>query len=166
MRLPTAANALKNFVGELHALESAGPTALRFGEAKNADDETKYHSFALHDHWISFSNIYEQMDFPCVYMEGYLLKLTRSGMFNKLNLNRRWFVLKGRFLTYFKSHLHTKPQKDRCVDLRGCIVTPINKHPKGEFVFEVASKTHKFLLFATDQKEMSKWMIALRAAVV
>eukprot|EP00475_Leptophrys_vorax_P007162 TRINITY_DN1453_c0_g1_i1.p1 TRINITY_DN1453_c0_g1~~TRINITY_DN1453_c0_g1_i1.p1 ORF type:complete len:713 (-),score=194.29 TRINITY_DN1453_c0_g1_i1:2375-4423(-) len=166
MRLPGQANALSNFVADLRVLEVSGSSVSRFGEAKSPDDESKYHSFALHDTFIAYSNIYEKMDFPCVYMEGYLFKLTRTGMFNKLNLNRRWFVLKGRFLTYFKSHIHTKPQKDRCVDLKGCVVSPINKHPKGEFAFEVASKTHKFLLFANDQKEMYKWLIALRAAVV
>jgi hypothetical protein len=162
-----ASQVIANFVLDSKALEAHGPNAVRISELKIADDDSKYHSFDLNDFNTAYSTIYEQMDFPCVYMEGYLFKLSKTGMFGKLNLIRRWFVLKGRFLTYFKSHMHSKPTKDRCVDVRGCIITPLAKHPKGDYVFEIsnASGDHKFLLFAPDQKEMYKWLIALKAAV-
>lgn len=48
-------------------------------------------------------------------------------------------MLKGQFLTYFKSPFHSKPQKDKCINLYNKNIRSINDHEKGNFAFEIFS---------------------------
>ncbi|SPQ93008.1 PH domain-containing protein [Plasmodiophora brassicae] len=112
-----------------------------------------------------FSKVHTLLEFPCIYIEGYLLKLSRGGLFGRQVLNQRWFVLKGRFLTYFKTADQTKPQKDRCISLRGSTVSAVDEHPKGQFAFSIHTNKEHYLLFATSAEERERWVDALRSAV-
>jgi hypothetical protein len=156
---------LDKFINEKRALEY-GVLDLSREDRKVADEEFKYDSFQLNDFKYLFSTVYEQLSFPCVCMEGYLSKLSKATLFGGRQLNKRWFILKGRFLTYFKSHLHSKPQKDRVADVLGWKVVTITNHSKGSFAFELSGPGAAYLLFADDGKELSQWLIALRAAVL
>lgn len=155
---------LGNLVANLRKVEDTGIQGLGMPAPKTAEDDYKYQSFKLDDLNISYSSIYDQIEFPCPYMEGYLFKLSKAGIFSKPNLQRKWFVMKGRFLTYFKNHEHTRPQKDRCIDLKGCQIATLKRHPKGEFGIEISNSLYKFLIFAPDQTEFLKWVVALKAA--
>lgn len=76
-----------------------------------------------------------------VSMQGYLCKMTASkwnsrGTLDKIQ--RRWFVLRGRFMTYLKTNAHPSPKGDKCVDLQGFRVNPV-LHAKSKFAFELIS---------------------------
>lgn len=88
---------------------------------------------------IKYSDIEKYQSFPCIYMRGYLLKsrqalkfysktLNKSSLSNLFgsNLTRRYFILNGSFLTYFKSHTVLKPSHDESLDIRQCQIEEIN----------------------------------------
>jgi hypothetical protein len=124
---------------------------------------------------IRYSELMEYQEFPCVYMEGYLMKSrapsrifkrrNSAGFFG--NLHRRFFVLQGHFLTYFKSHQQKKPTKDVSVDMRGRRVTLLKNHEFGPFAFQVDSVKDSgplYLLFASNAAVRDAWIRVLTAA--
>jgi len=124
---------------------------------------------------VKYSKLFQYQQFPCLYMEGYLLKARRSSSFFKRNsstglfgnLHRRFFVLQGAFLTYFKSHRNNTPSKDLSVDMHGRTITRIDKHKFGKFGFEISEKDSDvclYLLFASNADERNVWVQVLNAA--
>lgn len=124
---------------------------------------------------VPYSKLFQHQQFPCLYMEGYLLKARKpGGLFKRHNstgifgnLHRRFFVLQGSFLTYFKSHRNSKPPKDLSVDMRGRTITRIDKHKFGKFGFEISelgSDVCLYLLFASNAEERNVWVQVLNAA--
>ena len=53
-------------------------------------------------------------------------------------IQRRWFVLRGNYMTYYKTNLHTQPKSDKCVNLIGYKVNPVI-HAKSKYAFELIS---------------------------
>merc|ERR1712087_83978 len=53
-------------------------------------------------------------------------------------IQRRWFVLKGNYMTYFKTNVHAEPKSDKCVDLTDFKINPV-AHPRSKFAFELIS---------------------------
>eukprot|EP01083_Nonionella_stella_P075534 205393_1 len=104
----------------------------------HADSSAKENSIRYSNFASIYSEAMESLECPCLFMEGWLFKMGRTGsIFSRPQLHRRWFVLKGQFFTYFKSHLHAKPQKDKCLDLRKAIIRPMAGHSKGKFAIEI-----------------------------
>jgi hypothetical protein len=163
--------------------------------------------------FIKFSEINDYQSFPCVYMEGYLLKsrqavkffakgkkpligtsLNLSGNLFGAALHRRFFVLQGHFLTYFKSHAYKKPTRDEAMDLRRCWIEELEDQDFVQFGFgfeirmrtttglrvntnssssNVGSSSNNapantteplFVLFASDEKQRRAWINVLRLA--
>ena len=116
----------------------------------------------------------QHQQFPCLYMEGYLLKARRKGIFKRRGatglfgtLHRRFFVLQGSFLTYFKSHRNSKPSRDLSADMRGRTITKLDKHEFGKYGFQVSelgSSECMYLLFASNADERNVWVQVLQAA--
>jgi len=116
---------------------------------------------------------------PCIFMQGYLCKVNGSSsgwIQRKERLQSRWFVLKGKYLTYFKSHLKYAPSSDRCLDLTDYVINPCS-HELGEFGIELISPRKpdsnlrkRFVLLCTykDQplaeKRRDNWVKALKFA--
>jgi len=117
---------------------------------------------------------------PCIFMQGYLCKVNGSSngsLFQKKErLQSRWFVLKGKYLTYFKSHLKYAPSSDRCLDLTDYVIQAC-RHELGEFGIELISPRKpdsnlrkRFVLLCTykDQplaeKRRDNWVKALKIA--
>ena len=123
---------------------------------------------------VRYSKLFQYQQFPCLYMEGYLLKARKRGFFTRRNstgmfgnLHRRFFVLQGAFLTYFKSHRNSTPSQDISVDLRGRTITQVDKHKFGKYGFEISevdSKECFYLLFASNADERNVWVQVLVAA--
>jgi len=121
---------------------------------------------------IKFSELSEYQDFPCLYMEGYLMKSRQpsrvfkrrnsSGFFG--NLHRRWFVLQGHFLTYFKSQTDKKPSKDLCIDMRNRRVIIHRNHEFGPWCIQVNTLGDQclYLLFASNEAVYETWIRALQ----
>lgn len=166
LRMPKINTNISRLIADKLTLEHGGVSAIELSETKVRSENDKYDSFSLNEFDSRFSMIYETLEFPCVYMEGYLFKLSKSGLFAKHNLMRKFFVLKGRYLTFFKTHVHTKPSKDRCMDVGGANIAQLESHDKGQFCFEIRKGKRQFILFAPDQKSLYQWLIALKAAVV
>jgi len=84
------------------------------------------------------------LDDASISMQGYLCKMTASKWNNKGTLDkiqRRWFVLKGNYMTYFKTNIHNRyngPKSDKCVNLMNYKINPV-VHPKSKFAFELIS---------------------------
>ena len=123
--------------------------------------------------FVPYSRLFQYQQFPCLYMEGYLLKARKPGGFFKRasgifgNVHRRFFILQGSFLTYFKSHRHNKPSKDLSVDMRGRRITRLDTHKFGKYGFEISERggdTSLFLLFASSSEERNVWVQVLNAA--
>jgi len=123
---------------------------------------------------VAFSSLLEYQQFPCVYMEGYLMKARAPGLLRRRNslgffgnLSRRFFVLQGAFLTYFKSHRDKKPSKDFSIDMRGRHVIAVDHHKYGTHGFQIDNHRTKeclFLLFASDAKVRDVWLDVLQRA--
>jgi len=124
---------------------------------------------------VAYSTLLEYQQFPCMYMEGYLMKAKAPGLLRRRNslgffgnLSRRFFVLQGAFLTYFKSHRDKKPTKDFSIDMRGRHVFPVDNHKYGfHYGFQIDNYTNEclFLLFTNDGKIRDVWLdVLLRAA--
>ena len=107
--------------------------------------------------------------FPCIIMQGYLMKSRApsklfkrrgsSGFFG--NLHRRFFLLQGNFLTYFKTHDYTKPTRDESVDLRTCVSMRIKNHEFAHFAMSLNSRdkgTIVYLLFASNETVRDIWL--------
>eukprot|EP00485_Elphidium_margaritaceum_P001101 CAMPEP_0202697630 /NCGR_PEP_ID=MMETSP1385-20130828/10948_1 /ASSEMBLY_ACC=CAM_ASM_000861 /TAXON_ID=933848 /ORGANISM="Elphidium margaritaceum" /LENGTH=813 /DNA_ID=CAMNT_0049354131 /DNA_START=32 /DNA_END=2473 /DNA_ORIENTATION=- len=74
-------------------------------------------------------------------MQGYLCKMTASKFNSRGTLDkiqRRWFVLRGNYMTYYKTNLHTQPKSDKCVNVLGFKVNPVI-HAKSKYAFELIS---------------------------
>ena len=89
----------------------------------------------------SWKNALNSLTDASISMQGYLCKMTASkwnsrGTLDKIQ--RRWFVLRGNYMTYYKTNLHTQPKSDKCVDLTGYKVNPV-VHSKSEYAFELIS---------------------------
>jgi hypothetical protein len=145
-------------------------------------------------------------------MEGYLLKsrqavkflakgkkpaigtsLNLSGNLFGAALHRRFFVLQGHFLTYFKSHAYKKPTRDEAMDLRRCWIDELEDQDFVQFGFgfEIRIRTTTglranamnsntlstggstvtaptteplFVLFASDEKQRRSWINVLKLA--
>jgi hypothetical protein len=123
---------------------------------------------------IRYSELLDYQEFPCIYMEGYLMKSRApsklfkrrksSGFFG--NLHRRFFVLQGSFLTYFKSHQYKKPSKDISIDMRGRQVVLLKNHEFGPFAFQINSFNNSclYLLFASNAHVRDTWVKVLSDA--
>eukprot|EP00474_Spongospora_subterranea_P010410 CRZ10868.1 hypothetical protein [Spongospora subterranea] len=134
-------------------------------DSSTSRGQDRFRSFSFSQMNEVFSKIYTLLEFPCVYIEGYLMKLSRAGLFGRQVLNQRWFVLKGCYLTYYKSADHSKPQKDRCMNVRGLSLAAIDDHPKGEFAFTITCRQEQYILFAANSEERNRWMASLQASV-
>ncbi len=89
----------------------------------------------------SWKNAINSLTDASISMQGYLCKMTASkwnsrGTLDKIQ--RRWFVLRGNYMTYYKTNLHTQPKSDKCVNLLNYKVNPI-KHEKSPYAFELIS---------------------------
>jgi hypothetical protein len=125
---------------------------------------------------IKHSELLEYQLFPCLSMAGYLNKSRApSKLFQRKgstgffgNLHRRFFVLQGHFLTYFKSHHDPKPSsRDESIDLRLAVATRIRNHEFAPFAFQIALKekgTILFLLFADNESQRDTWLDCLAIA--
>jgi hypothetical protein len=122
---------------------------------------------------VPYSKLFQYQQFPCLYMEGYLLKARSHGSNAKAGsvfgkLHNRFFVLQGSFLTYFKTHRANRPANDVSVDLRGRLVTRVDKHKLGKYGFEISEVENRsecmYVLFAQDSDERNVWMQVLQAA--
>lgn len=124
---------------------------------------------------IKYSELLEYQLYPCLLMQGYLMKARApnrlfkfrgsSGFFG--SLHRRYFVLQGSFLTYFKTHEVNKPTRDESVDLRCCVATKIKNHEYGPFAFKIESKEKGavvYLLFASNETVRDVWLECLAQA--
>merc|ERR1719189_1300121 len=65
----------------------------------------------------SWKNALNSLTDASISMQGYLCKMTASkwnsrGTLDKIQ--RRWFVLRGNFMTYFKTNVHVQPKADKC----------------------------------------------------
>ena len=97
---------------------------------------------------IKFSEITLYQSFPCIYHEQYMMKSRKASKVFKRkgqtgffgHLHRRFFVLQGHFLTYFKAVQYKKPSRDESLDLRHCEVQGIDKHEYGPHCIEVRTK--------------------------
>eukprot|EP00736_Rhodelphis_marinus_P010577 Rmarinus@m.4084 len=94
-------------------------------------------------------------------MNGYLLK--KGGEWRPWK--RRWFVLHGPILTYYKAKADIEPLGQ--LDLRGSTVKPSDKRP---YSFSVDSKPEvnrrsTYLLACSSQNECQKWIEALVEAM-
>ena len=55
-----------------------------------------------------------------------------TGKFSgKKGTKKRWFVLYGHYLTYFKTNVTREPAKDRCLDIRDYIINPYHHETLG-----------------------------------
>jgi len=113
---------------------------------------------------------------PCIFMQGYLCKVnggSHGWIQRKERLQSRWFVLKGKYLTYFKSHLKYAPSSDRCLDLTNYMINKCT-HELGDYGIELISPRKpdscmrkRFVLLCTykDQplaeKRRDNWVKAL-----
>ena len=82
-----------------------------------------------------------RLDDASISMQGYLNKMTKSkwnskDIFDKVQ--RRWFVLRGNYLTYFKTLHHNQPKADKCIDILNYIVNPTS-HDKSKYALELIS---------------------------
>eukprot|EP01083_Nonionella_stella_P278705 947868_1 len=89
----------------------------------------------------SWKNAINSLTDASISMQGYLCKMTASkwnsrGTLDKIQ--RRWFVLRGNYMTYYKTNLHTQPKSDKCVNLLNYKVNPIC-HEKSKYAFELIS---------------------------
>jgi len=93
---------------------------------------------------MSWKEALQGLDDASISMQGYLCKMTASkwnsrGTLDKIQ--RRWFVLKGNYMTYFKTNIHNRyngPKSDKCVNLMHYKVNPVI-HSKSKFAFELIS---------------------------
>merc|ERR1719464_718663 len=70
-------------------------------------------------------------------------------------IQRRWFVLRGRFLTYLKTNAHPTPKGDKCVDVAKYRVNPV-LHAKSKFAFELISPPHSVKHSKRDIRERER----------
>jgi Rab-GTPase-TBC domain/PH domain len=118
--------------------------------------------------FIRHSKLYQHQQFPCLYMEGYLLKARQSVTKRReaFPLHRRFFVLQGSFLSYHKSHRSPTPVKDVCVDMRGRKVAKLDKK-FGKYGFTISTLDADqpyLMLFASSGDERNVWIQVLSAA--
>eukprot|EP01006_Ploeotia_vitrea_P045201 TRINITY_DN66919_c7_g3_i1.p1 TRINITY_DN66919_c7_g3~~TRINITY_DN66919_c7_g3_i1.p1 ORF type:complete len:755 (+),score=456.13 TRINITY_DN66919_c7_g3_i1:153-2267(+) len=135
---------------------------------KNADAKLKERGF------VRYSKLFVHQTYPALYMEGYLLKARKKSAFQRRvgaslfgNLHRRFFVLIGSFLTYFKSHRNSKPSHDESCDMRGRTISQVDNHQFGQFGFEISAADSNeclYLVFASNADERTVWMSVLQAA--
>jgi len=93
----------------------------------------------------SWKNALNSLTDASISMQGYLCKMTASkwnsrGTLDKIQ--RRWFVLRGNYMTYYKTNLHTQPKSDKCVNLLNYKVNPV-QHSKSKYAFELISTPNK-----------------------
>eukprot|EP01129_Flabellula_baltica_P002228 TRINITY_DN12062_c0_g1_i1.p1 TRINITY_DN12062_c0_g1~~TRINITY_DN12062_c0_g1_i1.p1 ORF type:complete len:482 (+),score=91.02 TRINITY_DN12062_c0_g1_i1:105-1550(+) len=86
--------------------------------------------------------------------EGFLKKKTK-------NWKKRWFILKGDHIWYFKSSGDNKPKGD--IDLENAFVsTSVSRVGNKPYCFELTCTTGKvFLIQAESKDEMDKWIEAI-----
>lgn len=124
---------------------------------------------------IRHSELLDYQSFPTLCMQGYLNKSRApSKLFQRKgstgffgNLHRRFFVLQGSFLTYFKSHHDLKPTRDESLDLRTAVVTKIKNHEFAPFAFQISLRdkgTLLYLLFADNEQVREVWLECLATA--
>ena len=83
------------------------------------------------------------------------------------NVHRRFFVLFGSFLTYYKTHTARTPTRDECIDVRACSVTSIDNHELGEYAIRIHHQRGTvYMLLANNQHIRKTWYnVLLHAAV-
>lgn len=157
---------------------------------------------------VKHSALHEYLTFPCLYMEGLLLKARgkkyvsshfiisicqfpsplslcssvsipmfrlfllwdssyhRQGLFGSRNLQLRFFVLQGRFLSYFRSKDSRKPNKDISLDMQGRKILVLKHHEFGQNGFQInhANGVPALLLFADTQHIRDVWVSVLQCA--
>ena len=159
---------------------------------------------------IKFTDLPEYLSLPCVHMEGHLLKSRQaskflgmktkrvghstlsSGLFG-VTLHRRWFVLEGEFLSYFKVRGEKMPSRGEALWMRYCWIEELSEKEFGQwgFGFEIRMKTKQgggngggatagtggpgspvgqpateplFVLFTNSAKERQTWVEVLKKA--
>jgi hypothetical protein len=130
------------------------------------------HKHKLPEGTVRHSKLFQYQQFPCLYMEGYLLKARKHGRtpqeLTASVVHRRFFVLQGSFLTYFKSHRSSKPPRDMSVALRGRQVRQLppntSKLGFGFAISNLGATGDLYLLFAGTADERNVWMQVLIAA--
>lgn len=115
--------------------------------------------------------------FPCVTMEGYLEKaalttfsaVARKGK-GKHRLDKRYFVLEGKFLTYHTSHTTKhKACKDIVHSVQGAQIAVPGRATGNiaAYGFELSRNGELlFLLFASCEEKKDMWVRVLKAATV
>jgi len=127
----------------------------------------------LPDGVVKHSKLFQYQQFPCLYMEGYLLKLRKRNRRPEEALapgalHRRFFVLHGAYLTYFKSHRSPKPPHDLSVAMKGRDVKLLNPCPPklgfGFVITDIGGRGELYVLVASTADELNVWMQVLAAA--
>ncbi|MES1911072.1 MAG: hypothetical protein MHM6MM_003562 [Cercozoa sp. M6MM] len=114
---------------------------------------------------------YDMRDAPeqAMYKCGYLIKVGGgTSRMGRKSHKRRWFVLRGRSLVYYKSRESRTPIKNLEVDLSARAVTVIDEDT---FCFRISGKAiggeqvaRDFVLFASDRADLEDWLRALRTS--
>lgn len=93
--------------------------------------------------------------------EGYLVK--RGGgksVFGRRSFKRRWTVISGNKLAYFKNRSKSTPQRE-WIDLPGRTVTVVSSEHFAFTVSGTTSEARRILFFAQNEKEFLLWLHAL-----
>eukprot|EP00301_Raphidiophrys_heterophryoidea_P016435 c2600_g1_i1.p1 GENE.c2600_g1_i1~~c2600_g1_i1.p1 ORF type:complete len:144 (-),score=5.10 c2600_g1_i1:341-772(-) len=94
----------------------------------------------------------------------------RCGYMTKLgnvvrNWRRRWFVLSGNTLSYFKNREDTTPAG--VIDLRYCRTVKVCMDNVGRpYTLEVAIPNRTYYLSCDEEDEMNEWLGAISRAVI
>lgn len=155
------------FMKDLKILQTAGSQLIPIPLSVPSLDKSNYNTLSLEYFPKTFSTIYNSIEMPCVYMEGYLNRVSK-GIFGRLSLTRKWFVLKGSYLTYFKNQTMARPQKDRCIDLSTFRYSRIGGTPEmdtlGKHCFQLRGSEITFVLYADTESDLHRWYLALRVS--
>ena len=165
---------------------------------------------------IKYAELADYLPLPCIHMDGYLLKSRQaskflgvktkggkagggghstlsSGLFG-VALHRRWFVLQGEFLAYFKQRGEKAPSRGEALWVRSCWVEELSEKEFGQwgYGFEVRMRVKGggagagaggseggggkgtaavvpateplFVLFTSSAKERQTWVEVLKRA--
>ena len=119
-----------------------------------------------HEHCVSFNSSQAAITYPCMTMEGYLMRYTKS-LFAKRTLKNYWYSLKGNYLSCFKTPHSRVPSNDLSYDLVDASVREqeISKNEGGGYCLGIVFKNRKTLqLYTTSFEAKEKWIACLNAA--
>eukprot|EP00808_Paulinella_micropora_P013507 g3094.t1 len=106
---------------------------------------------------------------PATRTEGWLLKQGGgSRLFGRKNMKRRFFVLEGSKLSYYKSDQQPRVPLKQPLDVKGCQISSFHYYLHGQHTFIIRNQTKKLegrsqmLLVADSAMEQRRWVRALK----